>query len=68
MASNPVRTAGVVAAALAAWVVLATVGVVSLAGVTTDGVTTARVLEVAVARPAYLVALVVGLLTSLLTR
>jgi hypothetical protein len=68
VAAHPVRTAGMVAALLAAWVTLASLGVVSPAGVTTEGLTTARVAGFAVAHPAYPVATLLGLWTFLFAR
>jgi hypothetical protein len=58
MSRHPLRTSGAVAALLAAWVVVASLGVGS--GGTPDGV-----VQFAVARPAYLVAFVAGLATLL---
>jgi hypothetical protein len=58
MSRHPLRTSGAVAALLAAWVVVASLG--GGAGGTPD-----RVVQFAVARPAYLVAFVAGLATLL---
>ena len=57
---HPLRTSGAVAALLAAWVVVASLGIAPGAGVTPD-----RVVQFALARPAYPVAFVVGLTTLL---
>jgi len=60
MSRHPLRTSGAVAALLAAWVVVASLGAGSGAGVAPD-----HVVQFAVARPAYLVAFVAGLATLL---
>ena len=56
---HPLRTSGAVAALLATWVVVASLG--AGAGIVTPD----RVLQFALARPAYPVAFVVGLTTLL---
>ncbi|MFC7229407.1 hypothetical protein N0B31_18550 [Salinirubellus salinus] len=55
---HPLRTSGAVAALLAAWVVVASLGVGPGSEVTPD-----RVLQFSLARPAYPAAFVVGLTT-----
>jgi hypothetical protein len=59
---HPLRTSGAVAALLAAWVVVASLGAGPGPGA---GVTPDRVLQFSLARPAYPVAFVVGLTTLL---
>jgi hypothetical protein len=66
-AAHPIRTAGLVAALASGWVVAASLGLVP-PGPTGVTVTPTRVFEVVVERPAYPVAVLVGLGTFLFAR